>query len=215
MACVGLGCWATGRLRVALLGNRQALCALASPVHPVRAKGGAVGRPCAPRLVRAGVTVASAGGGSWATGKPAPKLISREMIEGMRPGSVVVDLAAEAGGNIETTRPGEIYSYKGVTHIGITDLPCRMPAQVRPLSRTPSQVCPTPARPPRSTSSFGITELPCRMPPTCFSPPSACPYLPIRVFLQRGSPSHQHAPPPSPTCVRPPYPFNRSCLPGP
>lgn len=39
-------------------------------------------------------------------GKPAPKLISREMIESMKPGSVVVDLAAEAGGNFETTRPG-------------------------------------------------------------------------------------------------------------
>ena len=40
-------------------------------------------------------------------GKPAPKLISREMVESMRPGSVIVDLAAEAGGNVETTRPGE------------------------------------------------------------------------------------------------------------
>ena len=40
-------------------------------------------------------------------GKPAPKLIRREMIESMKPGSVVVDLAAEAGGNIETTRPGK------------------------------------------------------------------------------------------------------------
>ena len=39
-------------------------------------------------------------------GKTAPKLISREMIETMKPGSVVVDLAAESGGNFETTRPG-------------------------------------------------------------------------------------------------------------
>ena len=52
-------------------------------------------------------------------GKPAPKLISQEMIESMKPGSVVVDLAAEAGGNIATTRPGERYVYKGVTHIGV------------------------------------------------------------------------------------------------
>lgn len=47
----------------------------------------------------------------------------------MKPGSVVVDLAAETGGNIETTKPGEIYSYKDVTHVGLTDLPSRLPNQ--------------------------------------------------------------------------------------
>ncbi|CAF3468900.1 unnamed protein product [Rotaria sp. Silwood1] len=62
-------------------------------------------------------------------GKPAPKLITKEMIESMKPGSVVVDLAAEAGGNIETTRPGEKYVYKNVTHIGYTDLPSRLATQ--------------------------------------------------------------------------------------
>lgn len=62
-------------------------------------------------------------------GKPAPKLIKREMIESMKAGSVVVDLAAEAGGNFETTKPGELYQYKGVTHIGYTDLPSRLPTQ--------------------------------------------------------------------------------------
>jgi len=62
-------------------------------------------------------------------GKAAPKLIRRDMIESMKDGSVVVDLAAEAGGNIETTKPGEMYKYKGVTHIGYTDLPSRMPTQ--------------------------------------------------------------------------------------
>ena len=62
-------------------------------------------------------------------GKPAPKLIKREMIESMKDGSVVVDLAAEAGGNFETTKPGEMYNYKGVTHIGYTDLPSRLPTQ--------------------------------------------------------------------------------------
>jgi NAD(P) transhydrogenase len=51
------------------------------------------------------------------------------MIESMKPGSVVVDLAAEAGGNIETTRPGEKYVYKDVTHIGYADLPSRLAAQ--------------------------------------------------------------------------------------
>jgi NAD(P) transhydrogenase len=47
----------------------------------------------------------------------------------MKAGSVVVDLAAESGGNIETTRPGEIYTYKDVVHIGLTDLPSRLPTQ--------------------------------------------------------------------------------------
>jgi len=62
-------------------------------------------------------------------GKPAPKLIKREMIESMKDGSVVVDLASEAGGNFETTKPGELYKYKGVTHIGYTDFPSRLPTQ--------------------------------------------------------------------------------------
>ena len=51
-------------------------------------------------------------------GKRAPILIKKYMIDDMKPGSVVVDLAAEAGGNFETTKPGEIYSYNNVTHIG-------------------------------------------------------------------------------------------------
>ncbi|XP_027843288.2 NAD(P) transhydrogenase, mitochondrial-like isoform X1 [Aphis gossypii] len=62
-------------------------------------------------------------------GKPAPKLILKEHIKNMKPGSVVVDLAAEAGGNIETTRVGEIYTYNDVVHIGITDLPSKLPSQ--------------------------------------------------------------------------------------
>ncbi|VDM95637.1 unnamed protein product [Thelazia callipaeda] len=63
-------------------------------------------------------------------GKTAPRLISKEMIESMKPGSVVVDLAAEAGGNIETTRPGQLYkSANGVIHIGYTDFPSRLPTQ--------------------------------------------------------------------------------------
>lgn len=62
-------------------------------------------------------------------GKPAPKLISKEMIESMMPGSVVVDLASEAGGNIATTKPGMVHVHKGVTHIGYTDLPSRLPTQ--------------------------------------------------------------------------------------
>lgn len=62
-------------------------------------------------------------------GKPAPRLISKAMVESMKDGSVTVDLAAEAGGNIETTKPGEKYVHKGVTCIGYTDLPSRLPTQ--------------------------------------------------------------------------------------
>lgn len=47
----------------------------------------------------------------------------------MKPGSVVVDLAAEAGGNIETIKPGEVYKNHDVIHIGYTDLPSRLPTQ--------------------------------------------------------------------------------------
>ena len=61
----------------------------------------------------------------------APTLIKKYMIDSMKPGSVVVDLAAEAGGNIETIRPGEIYTYNDVVHIGLTDFPSRLPTQVR------------------------------------------------------------------------------------
>ncbi|XP_007890404.2 NAD(P) transhydrogenase, mitochondrial [Callorhinchus milii] len=66
-------------------------------------------------------------------GKKAPLLISKDMIESMKDGSVVVDLAAEAGGNIETTKPGEIYVHKGVTHIGHTDLPSQLASQASTL----------------------------------------------------------------------------------
>ncbi|KAJ5104416.1 hypothetical protein NUU61_001763 [Penicillium alfredii] len=66
-------------------------------------------------------------------GKPAPKLITKEMIAAMKPGSVIVDLAAEAGGNCEATLPGELSSYKDVTIIGYTDLPSRLPTQASTL----------------------------------------------------------------------------------
>ena len=54
-------------------------------------------------------------------GRPAPKLILTDMVEMMKEGSVVVDLAAEQGGNCEVTKPNEIYKYDGVTIIGLTD----------------------------------------------------------------------------------------------
>jgi NAD(P) transhydrogenase len=66
-------------------------------------------------------------------GKPAPKLISKAMIAAMKPGSVLVDLAAESGGNCELTVPGEVKEYNGVTVIGYTDLPSRLPTQASTL----------------------------------------------------------------------------------
>ena len=62
-------------------------------------------------------------------GKPAPKLILADTARLMRPGSVVVDLAAEQGGNCELTRPGEVVTEDGITVIGFTDLTSRMAAQ--------------------------------------------------------------------------------------
>ncbi|HMS08635.1 MAG TPA: Re/Si-specific NAD(P)(+) transhydrogenase subunit alpha, partial [Pyrinomonadaceae bacterium] len=59
-------------------------------------------------------------------GKPAPKLITKGMVESMKPGSVIVDLAAEQGGNCALTEPGKVVHHKGVTIIGYTDLPSRM-----------------------------------------------------------------------------------------
>ncbi|MBP9665071.1 MAG: Re/Si-specific NAD(P)(+) transhydrogenase subunit alpha [Pyrinomonadaceae bacterium] len=59
-------------------------------------------------------------------GKPAPKLITQGMVESMKPGSVIVDLAAEQGGNCALTDPGKVVHHKGVTIVGYTDLPSRM-----------------------------------------------------------------------------------------
>jgi NAD(P) transhydrogenase subunit alpha len=56
-------------------------------------------------------------------GRPAPKIITRTMVEGMRAGSVVVDLAAETGGNCELTKPGETYVHGAVTIVGPVNLP--------------------------------------------------------------------------------------------
>ncbi|KAF3221917.1 hypothetical protein TWF191_006965 [Orbilia oligospora] len=62
-------------------------------------------------------------------GKPAPRLITDEMIADMKPGSVIVDLAAEAGGNVSLTKAGEIVTKNDVHIIGYTDLPSRLPTQ--------------------------------------------------------------------------------------
>lgn len=62
-------------------------------------------------------------------GKPAPVLITRDMVKSMKPGSVIVDLAAQNGGNCEMTQPGEKVVTHDVTIIGYTDLPSRLPTQ--------------------------------------------------------------------------------------
>ena len=62
-------------------------------------------------------------------GKPAPKLITADMVRSMRPGSVIVDLAAEQGGNCELTEPGEAVVKHGVTIVGYTDLVSRLAKQ--------------------------------------------------------------------------------------
>ncbi|KAK6954654.1 hypothetical protein Daesc_004621 [Daldinia eschscholtzii] len=62
-------------------------------------------------------------------GKRAPRLITKDMVEVMKPGSVIVDLAAEAGGNCEVTEAGKLITYNGVKIIGYTDLPSRLPTQ--------------------------------------------------------------------------------------
>ena len=62
-------------------------------------------------------------------GKPAPKLITADMVKSMKPGSVIVDLAAEQGGNCELTVPGEAVVRHGVTIVGYTDLHSRLAKQ--------------------------------------------------------------------------------------
>ncbi len=69
-------------------------------------------------------------------GKPAPKLITADMVKSMKPGSVVVDLAAEQGGNCELTEPDKVVHKHGVTIIGYTDLPSRLAAQSSQLYGT-------------------------------------------------------------------------------
>ncbi|MEJ6021186.1 Re/Si-specific NAD(P)(+) transhydrogenase subunit alpha [Ramlibacter sp. PS4R-6] len=66
-------------------------------------------------------------------GKPAPKLITAEMVRSMKPGSVIVDMAAEQGGNCELTEPGQAVVKHGVTIVGYTDLASRLAKQASTL----------------------------------------------------------------------------------
>jgi NAD(P) transhydrogenase subunit alpha len=69
-------------------------------------------------------------------GKPAPKLITAEMVRSMKPGSVIVDMAAEQGGNCELTEPGQAVVKHGVTIVGFTDLASRLAKQSSTLYAT-------------------------------------------------------------------------------
>jgi H+-translocating NAD(P) transhydrogenase subunit alpha len=69
-------------------------------------------------------------------GKPAPRLITAEMVKSMKPGSVVVDMAAEQGGNCELTVPGKAVVQHGVTIVGYTDLASRLAKQASTLYAT-------------------------------------------------------------------------------
>lgn len=66
-------------------------------------------------------------------GKPAPKLISEEMVKSMKPGSVIVDLAAETGGNCELTEPGKVVVKHGVKIVGHLNVPGRLPKDASQL----------------------------------------------------------------------------------
>ena len=69
-------------------------------------------------------------------GRPAPRLITAEMVQSMKPGSVIVDMAAEQGGNCELTERDQIVVRNGVTIIGYTDLPSRLAKQSSTLYAT-------------------------------------------------------------------------------
>jgi proton-translocating NAD(P)+ transhydrogenase subunit alpha len=69
-------------------------------------------------------------------GKPAPRLITAEMVRSMKPGSVIVDMAAERGGNCEFTEPGKAVVKHGVTIVGYTDLTSRLAKQSSTLYAT-------------------------------------------------------------------------------
>lgn len=66
-------------------------------------------------------------------GRPAPRLVSKAMVESMAPGSVIVDLAAERGGNVELTQPGKIVEHQGVTVIGTLNMAGKIAATASQL----------------------------------------------------------------------------------
>ena len=77
-----------------------------------------------PYVAKADVVITTA----QVPGKPAPLLIAEETVAQMKPGSVIVDLAAESGGNCDCSEAGKDINYQGVTIIGQTNLPSTVPA---------------------------------------------------------------------------------------
>jgi NAD(P) transhydrogenase subunit alpha len=69
-------------------------------------------------------------------GRPAPKLLERRHVEAMKPGSVIVDLASEQGGNCELTKPGQVVVHNGVSIVGYTNLASRLPSVASQLYGT-------------------------------------------------------------------------------
>jgi proton-translocating NAD(P)+ transhydrogenase subunit alpha len=86
----------------------------------------------APHVAEADVLITTAA----VPGRPAPLLVTAEMVAAMKPGSVVVDLAAETGGNVEGATPGEEVSVGGVTVWGGRNVPSQLPAQASQLYGT-------------------------------------------------------------------------------
>src|SRR5260370_15970540 len=66
-------------------------------------------------------------------GRPARRLVSRDMVASMRPGSVIVDLAVERGGNVEGVKPGEVADLGGVKIVGHLNMPSRIAASASSL----------------------------------------------------------------------------------
>ena len=66
-------------------------------------------------------------------GRPAPRLISRQMVDDMKPGAVIVDLAAERGGNCELTQPNKLLEHRGVRIYGPVNLACKVPVNASAL----------------------------------------------------------------------------------
>ncbi|MBE1237186.1 Re/Si-specific NAD(P)(+) transhydrogenase subunit alpha [Phaeovibrio sulfidiphilus] len=80
-------------------------------------------------LVRTDIAITTA----LIPGRPAPVLITQEMVEQMKPGSVIVDLAVEAGGNCPLSKPDQIVEHKGVKIVGYTNMAARVAADASPL----------------------------------------------------------------------------------
>ena len=67
-------------------------------------------------------------------GRPAPQLVSEEMVKSMKPGSVIVDMAVESGGNCALSLPGEVSEQYGVTLVGLRNLPATVPVSYTHLT---------------------------------------------------------------------------------